>query len=613
MRSIHLNLSTATKRDKFIGIALFGLTIYFLVRSFILSWSVDIWYDELFSMEFSSMGVKELVAYTARDVHPPLYYIIVRCFTLLFKGVGLTNAAGGGLVPVETVAKLVSILPFILLIIYAATTIRKHFGILAAGLFSFAVVTMPGLPEYTTEIRMYSWAVFFVTEALLHGFNLVRSMSRGAAKVADGTSKGDGATAEDESAKGFVWDDAINTAAMFVYSVAATYTHYYAAVAVGAVYGLILIWMLKLFFGAMKKKEGKALNFRPLAAVVITMNLVVAAYIPWASSLLSQVGAVKGNYWIQPVGLRTLGTCAKYMLSAYFVNPKAAAGSAVLLALLIFVIFAVMVAKLFAARKGGVGGAQAGEAGGDAKIGGTEGNGQIRSYDNVWSYDFVAFLILPALVAFGIVASILIRPVFVSRYMVPAFGTFWLFVSIGVGNIFREISFKSVREKAVSVAAILLGITMLVVGVVDFRAFIGNEKYRIVNMTKTLELFDSIDEDTIIISNFEHVQALLSYYLNEKGDAGAYDKGSMVPYSIYLYKAEAEPLIDETVPGLCSLEDSVDIYNYLKAGKKVLFLGSFNSREVLLEEWNKDYGITSENKGSYLMERYWFDVFELEL
>lgn len=608
MRSIHLNLSTATKRDKFIGIALFGLTIYFLVRSFILSWSVDIWYDELFSMEFSSMGVKELVAYTARDVHPPLYYIIVRCFTLLFKGVGLTNAAGGGLVPVETVAKLVSILPFILLIIYAATTIRKHFGILAAGLFSFAVVTMPGLPEYTTEIRMYSWAVFFVTAALLHGFNLVRSMSRGAAKVADGTSKGDGATAEDESAKSFAWGDAINAAAMFVYGVAATYTHYYAAVAVGAVYGIILIWMLKLFIGAMKKKEGKALNFRPLAGVVITMNLVVAAYIPWVSSLLSQVGAVSNNYWIQPVGLRTLGTCAKYMLSAYFVNPKAAAGSAVLLALLIFVIFVHMVARLIASRMGSAGGAA-----GDAQTVGADGCGGMKSYDNIWSYDFVAFLILPALVGFGIIASILIRPVFVSRYMVPAFGTFWLFVSIGVGNIIREISFKSAREKAVSIAAIFLGITMLVVGVVDFRAFIGNEKYRIVNMEKTIELFDSIDEDTIIISNFEHVQALLSYYLNEKGDAGAYGKDSKVPYSIYLYKAEAEPLIDETVPGLRSIEDSVDIYNYLKAGKKVLFLGSFNSREVLLEEWNKDYGITSENKGSYLMERYWFDVFELAL
>ena len=293
------------------------------------------------------------------------------------------------------------------------------------------------------------------------------------------------------------------------------------------------------------------------------------------------------------------------MLSGYFTNTKVAAASAVILALLIFVVFADMVSRLIAARKGGVVGAQdsAGESAGDG----------LKSYNNPMSYQFVAFLILPAVVAFGMLASILIRPVFVSRYMVPAFGVFWLFVSIGVGNILGEFRFGNIKDKVASIAAILLGVTMLIVGVVDFRAFIGNEEYRIVNMKKTLELFDTIEEDTVIISNFEHVQALLSYYLNEKGNAGAYNKDTGVPYSIYLYKSEAEPLIDETVPGLRSLEDSKEIYDYLEAGKRILFMGSFNSREVLLDEWNADYGITSENKGSYLMERYWFDVFELSL
>ena len=65
--------------------------------------------------------------------------------------------------------------------------------------------------------------------------------------------------------------------------------------------------------------------------------------------------------------------------------------------------------------------------------------------------------------------------------------------------------------------------------------------------------------------------------------------------------------------GLYTIEDSIDVENYCLSGKKVLFLGSFNSREVILDEWNKDYGITYENLGSYLMERYWFDVFELSL
>lgn len=574
MRSIHLNLSTATKRDKFIGIAFFGLTIYFLVRSFILSWSIDIWYDELFSMEFSASPVKELVAYTARDVHPPLYYMIVRFFTLLFKGLGLTNYGGGGIVPVETVAKIVSIIPFILIIIYALTNIRKNFGWITAGLFSFAIVTMPGLPEYTTEIRMYSWAIFFVTATLLHGFNLVRNMN------------GEGKR---------LWD-IVNGAAMFLYAVCASYTHYYAAISIGAIYFTILVWMLKVFVKNMKSKDG-SINFRPLAVVVITMNLVVAAYIPWVSVLLSQVNAVSNNYWIQPVGLHTLGSCAKYMFSGYFVNPKVAAASAIILFSLIAVIFVLVIVELIKAKK--------------SMASSSDKTSVMVGIPAAYSY--VAFMVLPMLMFVGLLASVIIRPVFVNRYMVPAFGAFWLAVSIAIGNIFGNLSFKGVKEKITAITAVLLGVVVLVVGIVDFRSFIGNEKYRIVNMVKTVELFEGLDDDTVIISNFDHVQALLSYYLNENGIAGAFKGDTPAPYSIYLYKAEAEPLIKENVPGLYSIEDSADIYNYLEAGKKVLFLGSFNSREVLLEEWKNDYGITYENKGSYLMERYWFDVFELSI
>lgn len=591
MRSIHLNLSTATKRDKFIGIAFFGLTIYFLVRSFILSWSIDIWYDELFSMEFSSSSVKELVAYTARDVHPPLYYMIVRFFTLLFKGFGLTSLAGGGLMPIETVAKIVSVIPFILLIIYSLTNIRKHFGWLTAGLFCFAVVTMPGLPEYTTEIRMYSWAIFFVTATLLHGFNLVRSMGNPKGKQAESKHPQKDETGALVSPR---MREIINGAAMFIYAVCASYTHYYAAISIGAIYFLLLVWMVKAFI-----LQKSVYNFRPLAILIITMNLVIVAFIPWASALLTQVNAVSNNYWIQPVGLHTLGSCAKYMLSGYFVNPKAAAASAVILALLITIIFALMIVKLIGVKKSMT----------------EEGSDNRAMVNTPFAYSYVAFWVLPMLIAVGFAASIIIRPVFVNRYMVPSFGVFWLAVSIGIGVLVRDFSFTRLREKKslIALPAVILAIVILIIGIVDFRAFIGNEKYRIVNMTKTAELLGGIDDDTVIISNFDHVQALLSYYLNENGIPGAYKGDTQVPYSIYLYKAEPEQLIKENVPGLYSIEDSADIYNYLDAGKKVLFLGSFNSREVLLDEWNKDYGITYENKGSYLMERYWFDVFELSI
>jgi hypothetical protein len=211
-------------------------------------------------------------------------------------------------------------------------------------------------------------------------------------------------------------------------------------------------------------------------------------------------------------------------------------------------------------------------------------------------------MILPLLIFAGLLASWLIRPVFVNRYMLPAYGCFWLAVSIMVA---KELETGAVlgKAKAGMLAAALLLVLMAVVGAVDFKTFIGNEQYRKVNMDKTLALFEELDSDTIIISNFNHVQGLLSYYLN-KGEGD---------YKIYLYQEKAEPLIEETVPGLLSIDDPIDIANYLEGGKKVLFLGSFNSRDVLVKEWEDNLGIKNENQGSYLMERYWFDVFKLSL
>ncbi len=520
-----------------IGIIFFLLAAFCLVRSFILSWSTDIWYDELFSMEFASSLVKNLISLTARDVHPPLYYIILRFFLLIFDGVAAP----------EIIAKIVSVIPFVVLFAYAITTVRKHFGMLTAGIFSFAVVSMPGLPEYTTEIRMYSFAILFVTAALLHGFNLMRNFG--------------------DKDKGW---DILNGLALWLYSAAAAYTHYYAAASVGIILGLIFVFMVYRYICKMKgkTKDNVVVNFKALATVIICINLTILSYIPWLSKLISQVSTVKANYWIQPVGIRTFGSCIKYMFSGYFNNSTVT----VVIAVLMFAVaFFMGVYSLITIRENG-------------------------------AEQVLSFIVLPILVCFGIVVSILMRPVFVSRYMVPAFGTFWLAVSIFIG---REITF--VKNKIlVQAMACAMTLFIAIVGCVDFKSFIGNEEYRKVMMDDTLEFFDELDPDTVIVSNFNHVQALLSYYLNG-GDH------SDSEYSIYLYYAEPEELISETVPGLYSIEDSIDISNLLMGDKKVLFLGSFNSREVLLEEWNEDYGITYENKGSYLMERYWFDVFELSL
>ncbi len=540
-----------------IGIVFILAALWLLVRSVLLSFSIDIWYDELFTMEFVKRPVGEMLGLAARDVHPPLYYLIVRAFIVVFDALGILGDGAMKIAP-EELAKLVSILPFFVIMLYGVTVIRKRFGLLSAGIFSFAIVSMPQMPEYTTEIRMYSWALLFVTGMLLHSYLLFESFR-------SGNEKG--------------WDIG-NGLALWLYASASAYTHYYGAMAAGIIYGMLFVVILIFFIKAMKSGGKESVSFKAFGMLIICMNLTAIAYVLWLSVFLSQASAVKANYWIQPVGIRSLGSAVKYLFKGYFSNEK--------IAVVVAVVFFITITALFIKNL----------------------IAYAKNRQDAYLFTILSLLVLPLLVSGGLIASVLLRPVFVNRYMLPAYGCFWLSVSIMVS---REIEALFQKEgdaktlvkpvaKAFGILGTALAILILVTGIVDFNCFVGNEKYRKVNMEKTSELFASIGSDTIIISNFNHVQGLLGYYLNRETEG----------HRIFLYQQEPEELIKDMVPGLETIDDPVDIANYLEGGKKVLFLGSFNSREELVKQWEDELGIKNENQGSYLMERYWFDVFALK-
>ena len=43
----------------------------------------------------------------------------------------------------------------------------------------------------------------------------------------------------------------------------------------------------------------------------------------------------------------------------------------------------------------------------------------------------------------------------------------------------------------------------------------------------------------------------------------------------------------------------------------VWFLGSFHSREEIVEQW-RNLGLTVTEEGSFLLERYWFNLYRIE-
>ena len=239
-------------------------------------------------MNFIQHSYKEIAALTGKDVHPPLYYWYLKLF----------HDIGKVLVPAASsivLCKLASMLPFVGIFVYTLTAIRKNFGLHVAGLFWFLVMTMPQISNYTVEIRMYSLALFFITAAFVHSYELVcafpaqgvseaeRTAEPGAAAGTEETAESGVAAGTEEAAEpGAAGSEVISGAVLasgsvtgenglikgwkknkhwllfWGYGILTAYTQYYACVAVIAIYiALFVFFVVKAHKGKTEKTSCK--------------------------------------------------------------------------------------------------------------------------------------------------------------------------------------------------------------------------------------------------------------------------------------------------------------------------------------------------------------------
>ena len=230
--------------------------------SFSLCGAEDIWYDELFTMSFATQPVGRLLELAAQDVHPPLYYLIVKAFLECVRLAAPSVSA-------VAAAKAVSVLPYAGLLIYSAVLVRKRDGWLCAGLFAFCLLAMPQLSNYTTEVRMYGWALFFLTTAFLHVREILLTGKK------------------------------LHWAVFWVYGVCAAYCHYFAAVSAALLY----LALAGLLLRRRRKTCGTletASVFRTLAAWLVCAALSVLAYLPWLPSAIRQVSGRSPQFFRAP-------------------------------------------------------------------------------------------------------------------------------------------------------------------------------------------------------------------------------------------------------------------------------------------------------------------------
>ena len=501
-----------------IGWLLTGISILMLIKSVMLCFCNDIWYDELFTVGMIEHSYGELIAFTARDVHPPLYYCITKVFVDLCK---LLYPAADTVIA----AKVVSVLPYFIIALYSVTFIRKRFGSFTSGVFLFSVIAMPQLAGYTVEIRMYSWALLFVTATLLHAYGTL--------------------TAEKMQH--------IHGAAMVLYGLAAAYTQYFACVAVVMIYLYVLV-------GFLLHHKSRVREW------FLGVILSILGYSPWLSVLISQMTAVNQDYWILPLTWRSLGGCVKFLMKPSFANDRLNTVLAVVLFLVYVAVFAVFMIKV---RK--------------------------LYHDGRDLLSIAGIGALAGLVLFGFLVSILVRPIFVYRYMIPAMGCFWLAFAVCLGSL--------TDSKGLIYGKLIVTALLVVIGLRNYRAFMGEEEYKALLMQDTQKALASVDAGDILIYNFDQVQAVTSYYLEDTVDS-------------YLWCDMPEELIQAIIRPYDTIDDVQDVMALAQKGaeegRNVLFIGSFNSRDEIVDEWRKA-GLTVAEQGSYLLERYWFNIYKVSI
>lgn len=220
------------------------------------------WFDEGFTMILARKSVPELIRITGLDVHPPLYYLIVKLFISLL---------GDGLF----VFHLPSLLSYVGLMVVSVLFFHRYFSPQFSLLVTAAFCSVPGMLEYALWVRMYSMAMLFVASSFFMTYIIM--------KKCDG----------DISFRNLwkLWTGLALT------QVAAAYTHYFAGV---AAVGISLFLLAFILFK--KKRLQAALPW------VIYCAVMVMLYLPWMPVLFGQMSRIDGNYWIQPISEMELHT-----------------------------------------------------------------------------------------------------------------------------------------------------------------------------------------------------------------------------------------------------------------------------------------------------------------
>lgn len=253
-------IQTAEQKRKYYGTLIGILTLVMLSLAF----SNNVWGDEGHTLVVSQYGWKELYYnHLVGDCHPVLYLFFVKVYTAI---VGVSIPA----------VKLLSITPMVLSMILGATLVDKYFGkerVVVPSLFILVHATAPCFLFMSVELRVYSWALFFVTYCGLLAYEMIE----------------EGVTKK-------------KTLRFIMISLVGAYCHYFALVSIAMIYAYLFLVLVM--------KERKNLVY----CVKVSM-LTIVGYLPGVYVFIKQVTRVsEDGFWIETI---TGSTIWEYVLTPF--------------------------------------------------------------------------------------------------------------------------------------------------------------------------------------------------------------------------------------------------------------------------------------------------------
>ena len=201
------------------------------------------------------LPVNDMVNLGINDIHPLLYYFIFRFFTKFFLLFNYDNPIIIGII--------VSLIPQYLLCLFNYSVIKNTFDWKTAGWFNLLIFSMPNLMLFSTEIRMYSWALLFITVAFVY---LIKIISNSSLK---------------------------NWTIFTLMVICASYTHYFAGIT------SVSLYLVLFFYIIFKKRE-------LIKSYFLSFLVSVLAYLPWLPYFYIQIKTVHSGYWIKEMTFKQI-------------------------------------------------------------------------------------------------------------------------------------------------------------------------------------------------------------------------------------------------------------------------------------------------------------------